>query len=341
VIEMLKESRSRIESSIQGSGHTYANTRMKARYNPMGYIDEKTGGISYLETVKGLLKQAEEDWPALLARLENIRNTILNADTCRDGMFLDVTGDRNVLDKVQPNIEQFLKDVPGNSGGSKLPNFYAAEHPWVSQAKKEMADLAPLEDEGFIVPTQVSYVGKGGRAFSPGEVVSGSSAVVSKFLRTGYLWDNVRVIGGAYGGFCTFGSSSGLFTYLSYRDPNLAKTIDVYDGTADALDAAADAFEADPDAWSTAIIGAIGDMDSALSADQKGWAQFNRWLVRESPEHRQQYRDEVINTKPSDFRDFADRLRNLKDPSVAVVSSKGAFEAAAEAGKEMKLTEVV
>merc|ERR1712032_312877 len=290
---------------------TYANTRMKARYNPMGYIDEKTGGISYLETVKGLLKQAEEDWPALLACLENIRNTILNAGTCRDGMFLDVTGDRNVLDKVQPNIEQFLKDVPGNSEGSKLPNFYAAEHPWVSQAKKEMADLAPLEDEGFIVPTQVSYVGKGGRAFSPGEVVSGSSAVVSKFLRTGYLWDNVRVIGGAY------------------------------DGTADALDAAADAFEADPDALSTAIIGAIGDMDSALSADQKGWAQFNRWLVRESPEHRQQYRDEVINTKPSDFRDFADRLRNLKDPSVAVVSSKGAFEAAAEAGKEMKLTEVV
>jgi len=166
---------------------------------------------------------------------------------------------------------------------------------------------------------------------------------VSRFLRTGYLWDHVRVIGGAYGGFCTFNpmGGDGVFTFLSYRDPNLDKTIDVYDATADALLEAAEELEKNPDALATAIIGTVGDLDGALSPDQKGSKAFNRWLVRQNPEERQAFRDEILNTKASDFKDFAIRLKNMKKPSVAVVSSKAGFEAAAEAGKIMDLKTVV
>jgi hypothetical protein len=147
-------------------------------------------------------------------------------------------------------------------------------------------------------------------------------------------------MGGAYGGFCTFSPFSGYFSFLSYRDPNLDKTIDVYDAAADALIAAADALENNPEALATAIIGTIGDMDGALSPDQKGAAAMQRWLINESSEYRQKYRDEVLNTKASDFREFAERLKGLKLPSVAVVSSKGAFETAAKAGKVLELTDV-
>ena len=341
VIEMLRESRSRLEAGIQGSGHQFANTRMNARYSVNGYLNEKMGGITYLNTVKQLLKQAEEDWPSLLARLEKIRDTILDKKLCRDGMFLDITGDKKVLETIQPSVEEFLSELPGDSDGDKLPDFYREDHPWIAQAKKEMKEMAPIMDEGFVVPTQVSYVGKGGKLYDEGEKVPGSAAVVSRFLRTGYLWDNVRVIGGAYGGFCTFSPSSGYFSYLSYRDPNLATTLDVYDQAADALMAAADELEKDPDGLAMAIIGAVGELDSALSPDQKGWTAFERHLVNESPEFRQQYRDEILNTTPDDFRAFAERLRNMKDPSVAVISSKAAFEEAAKKGKEMTLTEVV
>eukprot|EP00978_Attheya_sp_CCMP212_P002284 scaffold4708_cov55-Attheya_sp.AAC.1 len=341
VIEMLKETKSRIESSIQGSGHSYANTRMRARYNVPGYIDEKMGGISYLATVKTLLKQAEEDWPSVLARVENMRNTILDENTCRDGMILDITGDKAVLEDVQSSIDSFLKELPGTTNGAKLQNFYSDNHPWVAQAEKEMSEMAPLMDEGFVVPTQVSYVGKAGLAYEPGETVHGSASVVSRFLRTGYLWDYVRVMGGAYGGFCTFSPTDGFFSYLSYRDPNLAKTLDVYDNTGDALLAAAKELENDPEALATAIIGAVGDMDGALSADQKGWTAFSRWLKRESPEKRQKVRDEILNTKASDFKAFGETLNALKKPSVAVVSSKAAFEQAKEAGKQMNLSEIV
>ena len=341
VVEKLKETKTRLESSIQGSGHTFSNSRMSARYTPMGYINEKMSGISYLDSVKEMLKQAEEDWPLFLSRLENIRNTFLNQSTCRNGMFLDITGEKAVLDGIQPSVNKFLENLPGDADGAKLIDFYSEEHPWVTQAKAEMSKNAPITDEGFVVPTQVSYVGKGGRLFDIGEDVPGSSAVVSKFLRTGYLWDNVRVIGGAYGGFCTFNSKSGFFSFLSYRDPNLEQTLDVYDKAADALLEAADMMEKDPDVLTTAIVGAMGDLDGSLSPDQKGWTQFKRWIMRESPERRQAVRDQIIDTKPSDFRLFAERLKTLKDPSIAVVSSKAAFEKAAESGKVLKLTNVV
>jgi len=340
VIEMLRESKARLEAQIPGSGHSYALQRLRARYTASAYVEEKMGGISYLESVKALLKQAEEDWPSLLARLEKIRSTILDCSKCRNGMFLDLTGDQKVLSTIQPAADKFLKGLPGDKTGS-YPNFYKEEHPWVTQAKVAMAEKDPIADEGFVVPTQVSYVGKGGLIYNEGDKVSGSVNAVTKYLRTGYLWDRVRVMGGAYGAFCVLGMGSGFFGQVSYRDPNLAKTIDVYDATADALMEAADLFEKDSDALSTAIIGAVGDMDGALSPDQKGWKQFTRWITGESPEHRQQKRDELIDTKPDDFRDFAKRLKNMKNPSVAVVSSKSAFEAAAKEGKSMALADVV
>lgn len=341
VIEMLKETKTGLEAGIQGSGHSFANTRMASRYTPSGFIDEQLSGITYLNTVKQLLDDAENDWPKFLGRLENMRQTILNDKTCRDGMFLDITGEAAVMEGIQSNVESFLTELPGDANsGDKLMDFYNVEHPWITQAKELMSD-DKVKDEGFVVPTQVSYVGKGGRLFGVGESVPASSAVVSKFLRTGYLWDNVRVIGGAYGGFCTFNSQSGFFSFLSYRDPNLADTIDVYDKAADALLEAADLMEQDPEALTTAIVGAMGDMDSALSPDQKGWTQFQRWITRQSPERRQKVRQDIIDTTPTDFRLFGQRLKELQQPSVAVVSSKAAFESAAEAGKQMSLINVV
>lgn len=341
IIEILKQAKSEKESTVQGSGHATSNARIRSRYNVIGYINEKMSGVSSLDTVKGLLDQAENDFPALLARLENIRNTILEKSTCRDGMILDLTGDAAVFEKIQPSVENFLSNLPGDANAGKLPNFYSEVHPWVEPIKEEMANNAPIADEGFVVPTQVSYVGKGGRLYDIGESISGSTAVVSRFLGTGYMWDNIRVIGGAYGGFCQFNPRDGVFSFLSYRDPNLAGSIDVYDNAADALLASAEDMENDPDALTTAIIGAIADMDGALSPDQKGSVQFKRWLARESPEQRQKYRDEVLNTTPADFKVFANRLKALKDPSAAVVSSKAAFEDAAKAGKEFTLKNVM
>ena len=108
------------------------------------------------------------------------------------------------------------------------------------------------------MPSQVNYVVKGGPILSPGEHVSGSSSVVSRFLSLHYLWDNVRVMGGAYGGFARFSETSGRFVYMSYRDPNLKATLDIYDKAPDALLGT----HITNDDILQGVIGAIGDLDS-------------------------------------------------------------------------------
>ena len=327
IVEMLKETKSGIESSIQGSGHSYANTQIKSTYDASGKIEETLGGISYLGSVKRYLDMAENDFPSLLAKLTRIRSTILSGATCRDGALINLTGDKAVLDAVEPRLKPFVGSLPDAPEREKLQDFYAVEHPWVTRAREAMESPRNV---GFVVPTQVSYVGKGGRLYESGEEVTGSASVVARTLRTGYLWDHVRVIGGAYGGFCTFSPSSGIFSFLSYRDPNLETTLDTYDAAAGFLEKYAE--EMTDEQLETAIIGAVGDLDGVLSPDQQGWLSMKRYLSRESPEARQKWRAEVMKTTKEDYKAFAKRLTSLQTTD-AVVSSSGAFDKAREAGK--------
>ena len=116
----------------------------------------------------------------------------------------------------------------------------------------------------------------------------------------------------------------------------------MYDASANALLlAAAEELENNHDALATAIIGALGNLDLALSPERKGSKGFNRWLLRQMPKETLQYCDEILNIKASDFKHFAMRLINMKKPSVAVVSSKAAFEGDAEAGKVIDLKQIV
>jgi presequence protease len=148
-------------------------------------------------------------------------------------------------------------------------------------------------------------------------------------------------MGGAYGGFCTFSPYSGFFSFLSYRDPNLSKTLDVYDAAGGAVIAAAEQIGSDPEILSQAIIGTIGDMDGALSPDQKGFTSLQRWLVNESPEYRQNFRNQILDTTADDFKAFGERLKKMKEPSAAVVSSQSAFGAAEEDGKKLNLKTIL
>merc|ERR1712137_245295 len=113
---------------------------------------------------------------------------------------------------------------------------------------------------------------------------------------------------------------------------SLRETLSVYDKMAQDLKSTATLLENDIDTLSSAIIGAIGDLDSVLSPDMIGRVSFNRWVARESPEYRQKYRDEVLNTKPSDFLMIAEKLSAMKDKTVVVVSSKEKFEVSAKSG---------
>ncbi|CAM9907584.1 unnamed protein product, partial [Phaeothamnion confervicola] len=304
---MLKETKARLEASVASSGHSFMATRMDARYSLEAYLSELTGGITYLDTVRKDLEMAQADWPRMLQRLEGIRAALLK----KERFVVNLTGDDAVLKAAAPAVAGFVRRLPGGAG--------------VADAEWGQVKLLEPKNEGFVVPTQVNYVGKGGRLYHPGEHVPGSAVVAARFLRTGYLWDNVRVMGGAYGGFCRFSPVSGAFSFLSYRDPNLDKTLDIYDGAAEFLQS----MHLPSEELELSVIGAVGDMDNPMSPDQKGFTSLKRYLIGQTEDDRQRFREEVLSTTAADFKRFGERLAALnEDAFAAVVGSKAAFEAA-------------
>ena len=191
------------------------------------------------------------------------------------------------------------------------------------------------------MPTQVNYVGKGANLYrQAGYDLEGSAYVISKYLGNTWLWDRVRVSGGAYGGFCSFDNHSGMFTYLSYRDPNLKDTVANYDGAVEYLRT----LEIEGDALQKAIISTIGEIDSYQLPDAKGYTAFQRHVIGISDEQRQKSRDEILSTTQEDFRRFAEFLETVKGPAgrvVAVASKESVERSQAAGGPDLNVTTVL
>lgn len=322
-VEILRESKATKESRVISAGHSYAATRLAARDSILGYIGEKTGGVTSVRQAGSLLQQAEKDWPALLQRLEKIREKILTAAQRKDSAshharVINLTGDEDILQSSQPTIKSFLEKLPAQSNTRSK----TLSEQW---KEKKSSLLLPARNEGFSVPSLVNYVVYGGNIYKQGEQVPGSVSVVSRFLSNVYLWDTVRVVGGAYGGFAQFSDTTGRFVYLSYRDPNLMNTIEVYKNAPQFLSEA----ELSSEDLLQSIIGTVGELDSPDSVDHRGYASMMQFIAGETSEYRQKFRNEVLKTSQEDFKAFAERITKLRENgSIIVFGSQQALETA-------------
>merc|ERR1719163_1899084 len=151
-----------------------------------------------------MLNEAQDNWPSFLAKLERVRDSLLS----QDGLIINLTADPPLLETIEPTLSSFVDKLPAT------PKVAAEARKW-----RDAVQLLPRENEGFAITTQVNYVAAGTKLFEAGEHCPGDFVAVSRFLSRGYLWDNVRVVGGAYGGGCALNPSSGAFAFSSYRDP--------------------------------------------------------------------------------------------------------------------------
>jgi Zn-dependent M16 (insulinase) family peptidase len=240
----------------------------------------------------------------------------------RGGLICNVTLDAENWRTFEPRLATFVASLPATS---------AEQAPWTP--------TPPPSFEGLTIPARVNYVAKGTNLYQHDYDLDGSVAVIVNYLRTTWLWERVRVQGGAYGGFCTFDRYSGLFSYLSYRDPNLLDTVETYDRTAQFLRD----LDLDQDELTKSIIGVIGNIDTYRLPDAKGYASMARYLSSESDEQRQRYRDQVLDTTADDFAAFVDVLQSVSDHGrVVVMGSQQAIEAANEKrGGWLEVTKVL
>ena len=193
-----------------------------------------------------------------------------------------------------------------------------------------MQNVANNENEAIIVSTLVNHVGHGQRFYNQGEAISGATDVITDYLGLNYLWQELRVLAGAYGAYNMINKNEGIYVLASYRDPNFIETLDVYKNVAESLITIANDLRENPKKLELSIISSVSKLDgSVLSSEAIGWKSFVRWLVRYASSSKIQWRDDILNTTPDDFEEFAARLVNTTSTiTTATVCSEAAFEKA-------------
>lgn len=315
--QMVLEEKAGFESRLPGMGSALAGMRVKAQFHEADWLNEQLGGVSHLFALRRLAEEIDSDWAGVTARLEAIRRVVVNRGT----LTANVTTDGASWAKFTPHLSTLL---------DRLPTAPSRSVAW------PVAD-APAA-EGLAIPAQVNFVGKGADIVKLGYAPTGATAVAMTYLNTGYLWDKVRVQGGAYGASSSFQEVTGSFVFTSYRDPNLLKTLEAYDAAGKFL--ARDIGDAE---LTRSIIGVIGRMDAYQLPDAKGYSALMRELIGETEAHRQQRRDEVLGASAADFRALSEVLGEVaKAGRIAVLGSDAALKAAnAERGNFLTVTRVL
>lgn len=310
--QMANEEKAGVEARLVPGGNGFVDMRLKSSLTEAGWMGEQMGGVSYLMFLRELVKRIETDWDGVQATLERIRDLLVN----RAQMVVNVTADAETWSPAQAPLQAFLAGLPAGP----------VNH-------RDWGIGMPRRFEGLTIPAQVNYVGKGANLKALGFDLSGAASVVLKYLNTTWLWDKVRVQGGAYGGSSRYDPLSGNFAYLSYRDPNLLKTLDAYDRSAEALRGPFSDTE-----LTRSMIGVIGDMDPYQFPDAKGFTSMWRELTGTTDDIRQQRRDEVLGTTRADFLALADALDAVREKGHVVVLGNAAAIAKANMERDDFLT---
>lgn len=301
--QIILEQKARKESGIISSGHVVVDSVLRSAYNLADWASGQMGGVNSLFFVNDLAKSIEKNWDETLAALQGVLAKLIN----RQAMIVNVTMDGSDWPAFQPQLNDFLEKLP--------------------QADIHRREWKPDYDHGNIgltVPSQVNFVGTSFNLYDQGYQYNASAAVANRYLQTSYLWEKVRVQGGAYGGFSAFSRLSGVYSFLSYRDPNVLKTLDAYAGAGRFLKE----LDLSQDELTKGIIGMIGNMDTYRLPDAKGYVSMTRYLVGDDDEARQKRRDQVLSTTAEDFKTWGQVLMDAPKGRVVVLGSEDAIQKA-------------
>ena len=288
LVEIIRSARADMKDSIVPHGNHYVQARLQSYQSRLGKFDELTDGITYYRFLEQLLERVEKN-PAEVADM--FRQVAERVFTRKNALFNITSGqkDYQVIEK------RIVRTVDALSATD-----------W-SEEKWDLKAL-PL-NEGFLTASNVQHVGKGANLYDLGFKYSGQFETLKALLRTGFLWDKVRVHGGAYGSGNSFNLFTGDYSLVSYRDPNLTETLGVYDEIADFLNH----LDLSSEELTKMIIGCVGKMDPPLTPDRKGSVSMIDHLTGRTHELKQQYREELLSTSLEDLKGYAPLFEKIRD----------------------------
>ena len=285
--EILARLKSRLQVRLISAGHSTAATRAMAHFSPVSAFNERTGGVALYELVESIETHFEDKKGELVDNLQKLLSALL----VQEGLMVSLTSEKEVLPKVEERIRRLR---------GKL------SHQTENDETKQPSDsiLIPQSNEGLMTASQVQYVALAGNFRQYGCQYNGALRILRTIMGYEYLWTNIRVQGGAYGCMSGFGKTGD--TYLvSYRDPNLGRTLDVYRGISDYLKN----FTVDERDMCKYIIGTISESDTPMNPSAKGNRSLNAWMSHVTEEDLQKERDQILGASQRSIRALEPLLR--------------------------------
>ena len=300
--EIIAELKSKLQMSLTGSGHVAAALRSRSYFSEIESVRELVNGISFYKFVEHLEKNFDSEKESLKNGIRDVLNTILRPEN----LIVSFTGDRQEADLVRKKIKTLNKTISQFCGSeaSAAPEKEKTALP-VKDRRYKLYDFKPgKKSEAFRTSSSVQYAAKSGKYCEGNDEYTGAVQVLMTIMRFEYLWFNIRVQGGAYG--CMGNASpAGCCSFVSYRDPNLKRTYDVFDQIPDFLES----FEADEREMTKYVIGTMSNVDMPLTPSMKGVRDMNAYLSGVRYEDIRKAREEIIDCSAAQIRALAPMMR--------------------------------
>lgn len=291
--EIIHEMRAGMDQSVNSSGLQYASMRLRASLTPYGAYSEYADGLPYLQFIRDIDTNFDAKSKNIIANLQKTVAYIFTTSNLTIGVTIPEE-DYSVFEK---SITAFIKSIPSKKMKKNVYTF----------------DISG-KNEAFYGTSKVNYVYMGSNAKKLGFAYDGSMHVMRNILRNDFLWNRIRVQGGAYGAQISI-QRDGTVMFGSYRDPNLANTIKNYRDSVEYLKN----FSADEREMTKYIIGSVGDLDQPLSAQMKGTQNLRMYLTGMTYEDYQRERTEILFVTPEKIRAHADMLQKVLEASYITV----------------------
>lgn len=302
--ELVAQIKARLQANLSSSGHLVAAMRSMSSFSRYALYQDELKGIAFYRSICHIEKELSESPKSVSDKLAAIAKKLF----ARNRMLISFTGNNEAYGNAKPSLEKVI------AGFNKMSAVGNQAEVHFNTAK-----------EAFVDASQIQYVAKTGDFICEGYEYTGALRLLRIILSYDYLWINVRVKGGAYGCMNTF-LRSGESYFVSYRDPNLSDTLDIYDRIPEYIKS----FSPDERDMTKYIIGTFSALDTPMNPEAKGSRSLSAYLEGITYEQIQKERNEILNAQPEDIRRLADLVEAvLKKDSICVIGNENMIKESA------------
>jgi Zn-dependent M16 (insulinase) family peptidase len=296
--EIFGEQYARLASDLAYSGNQTAAIRAMSYISPAAMVSDNVSGIGYFSNLEKMVKEIDtkEGADKIISILKKLCNALFRAEN----LLVDITGTDKEYSGVPENSKKFSDAL------------YRDEY----EASK-LVLVPEKKNEAFKTAGQVQYVCRAGNFTSKGLKYNGALRVLKVMMGYDYLWKNIRVLGGAYGCMSSY-AKNGDCAFVTYRDPNLRNSVEVFEKASDYLRN----FDDDDRTILQYIIGAISDLDTPKTPSGKGSYGLTAYLCNAKMENIQRNRQELLSTTRETIRKMADYIDAfMSDECICVIGT--------------------